>query len=432
MERAKESGARDEMSDSIIPGYQAGASLNLEVLDSPKSSMLPSMSSLPIKIEKILSETMASVMLVTFDTPAGQPTRAVLKLFDRRFGSSLRLDRKRQHIPCRVQDEEAFKAFLLREKPLPFIRTKEEREEQEDELELSSIIGALAWLDEPDGQAKYEIELWHQSCEYHQAEVRAYNHLQALQGVVVPRMYASVRLPRECGLDKLNYFFSPFGIILEYIDGPNLYDYPHEMVSPSGLTQVVQRAVNGVYQINEHGIILNDCSPRNVAVDKQLNRPYIIDLAQCTIKEDFFKEELEYLEEGKTVEDSWLDQAWLKHNPSAIGTVMKKRLDRDFGIKIEIAFPDLDKVLEYESPVTTDLRRVRSHSVCSVPPTMIDRDLGDGQHGTKGVGALGTQIWLEVWKRVRLAISGGTTIVGRLVNWIRANWIWSPREDIHN
>ncbi|KAJ4129056.1 hypothetical protein NW768_007587 [Fusarium equiseti] len=420
MERAKDAGAHEEMSDSIIPGYQAGASLSLAILDAPKSSMLRSMSNLSIKIDKVLSETMAAVMLVTFHTPTGRPARAVLKLFDRRFGSSLRLDRKREHTPCRVKDEEAFKSLLLREKPLPFIRTKEEREEQEDELELSSIIGAPAWLDEPDGQAKYELELWHQSCEYHRTEVRAYNHLQDLQGVIVPRMYASVRLPRACGIDELDYFFSPFGILLQYIDGPSLYDYPHDMASPSGLDELVQRAVDGVYQINERGIILNDSSPRNVAVDKQLKRPYIIDLAQCTIKEDFFKEELEYLEEGKTLEDAWLDQAWLKHNPSSIGTVMKKRLERDFGIKIEIASPDLDKVLEYEALVTTDLRRVRRYSTCLGPSTMINRGLGKNHHGTRSFGAVGPQIWLEVWKKIRLAVFEGTTTVARLFNWIRA------------
>ena len=422
--------AREEMADSIIPGYQAGASLSLEVLDSPKSSMLRPVSNLSVKIEKILSETMAPVMLVTFNTPAGPPTRAVLKLFDRRFGSSLRRNRHDEHIPCRVQDEEAFKALLLQEKPVPFTRNNEEREKEEDELELLSFLGASAWLDEPDGQANYEFELWHQSCEYYQTEVRAYNRLQDLQGVVIPRMYASVRLPCECGVPRLDYFFSPYGILLQWIDGPNLYDYPDDMVSPAGLTEIVQRAVNGAYQINERGIVLNDSGPRNVAVDKQLQRPYIVDLAQCVFEEDFYEEDLEDIEEGKTIEDAWLDQVWLKHNPSSIGTVMKRRLDRDYGIKIEVAFTILDKVLEYESPITTGPRRVRSYTTCSGPSTMIDGGgFGNDCHGTRGFG---THIWPRIWKRFRLAVSGGTTTVARLFNWIRARLICSLRKGDHS
>ncbi|KAH7175060.1 uncharacterized protein B0J16DRAFT_388886 [Fusarium flagelliforme] len=435
MEPASESGARENMSDSIIPGYQAGASLNLQVLDTPKSFMLQSVSNLSVKIEKVLSVTMAPVMLVTFDTPAtcdtpGGNKRAVLKLFDRRFGSSLRRDPEGQHIPCRVEDEEAFKAFVLREQPVPFLRSKEERMKEEEEVELLSFLGASAWLDEPEepeAQAKFELELWHESCEFHQTEVRAYNHLQDLQGVVIPRMFASVRIPRESGNSRVDYFFSPYGILLEYIDGPNLFDHYDEMASPAGLEELVQRAVDGAYQINERGLILNDSSPRNVAVDKQLNKPYIIDLAQCNFKEDFMKEELdEDLEEGTTHEDAWLALVYSDHNPSSIGTVMKRRLERDHGIEIEVVFPDMKKVLEYESRIandliTTDPRRVRSYSTCSGPSTMINRGgLGNDHHGTKGFGAVGTQIWLEVWKRLRLAVSGGTTGVAKLLNWIRS------------
>ncbi|RBR08027.1 uncharacterized protein FIESC28_10405 [Fusarium coffeatum] len=409
MERANESGSCKEMPESIISGYQAGASLNLEVLASPSPSIpiLPSISNLAVKIEKILSVTMAPVMLVAFDTPAGSK-RAVLKLFDRRLGSSLRRDPDGQHIPCRVEDEEAFKAFVRREQPVPFLRNKEERMKEEEGLELLSFLGAAAWLEapeEPKGQAKFELELWHESYEFHQMEVRAYNHLQDLQGIVIPRMYASVRLPctEQYGNPRMAYFSSPYGILLEYIDGGSLFDNPDSMVSPVGLTELVQRAVNGAYQINERGLILNDSGPRNVAVDKLLNKPYIIDLAQCTFKEDFFDEEdLDDLEEGTTLEDAWLEMVRSEANPSSIGCVMKRRLEVDHSIKIEVTFPDMRKIMEYNSLVTTDPRRVRSYSTCAGPSTMINRGLGNDHHVTTGFG---TEIWLRMWEAFRLAVS---------------------------
>jgi hypothetical protein len=248
-------------------------------------------------------------------------------------------------------------------------------------------------------------------------------------------MYASVRLPRTegCGNPGVDYFFSPYGILLEFIDGGSLFDHPDNMVSPVGVTDLVQRAVNGAYQINERGIILNDSGPRNVAVDKLLNKPYIIDLAQCTFKEDFFKEEdLDDLEEGTTLEDAWLEMARSEANPTSIGCVMKRRLEIDHGIKIEVAYPDMKKVLEYASLVTTNPRRVRSYSTCSGPSTMINRGLGNDHRGTRGFGTVGTQIWLEVWKRVCLAVSGCRTTVARLFDWIRARWILSLRKGIHS
>ncbi|KAF5714105.1 serine threonine kinase fnkB [Fusarium mundagurra] len=62
---------------------------------------------------------MSPVILVKLKTPA--PNRAILKLYDRRFGSSLRRSKQGNHLPCRVQDEAAFRSFVDRGDMGPFI-----------------------------------------------------------------------------------------------------------------------------------------------------------------------------------------------------------------------------------------------------------------------------------------------------------------------
>ncbi|KAG4291614.1 hypothetical protein FPRO06_13835 [Fusarium proliferatum] len=192
-------------------------------------------------------------MLVKLKTP-NAPNRAILKLHDREFGSSLRSSKKDKHLPCPAD-----------------------------------------WRLESGGQAKFEAALWWETRTHFETEVEAYKRLKDIQGLFIPRMYASIRcLTTSASASKnVDDYYSVNDILLQFIPGRSLWDLPESPSSPTSQQEwasIVQRIVQGAHEINKREVILNDSCPRNVAVDADSHQPFIIDLAQCYFKDQLFKD----------------------------------------------------------------------------------------------------------------------------------------------
>ncbi len=101
---------------------------------------------------------------------------------------------------------------------------------------------------------------------------------------------------------------------------------------------------------------MEDCSPRNVVVDKESQAPFVIDFAQCNFKDKMIAmwEALPESsgEEGEEEDDSfdpeleYWDRVRGADNPGAIGSVMATRVRQEKGIDLEIQYPDIYSIID--------------------------------------------------------------------------------------
>jgi hypothetical protein len=295
---------------------------------------------------------MSVVLDVTIQTRHGPPVHRVLKIYDRRFGSCLREVRKDRAAPYTQENEAAFEAFVSRGMMPGFLRHREERIETE-----TLPVRALDFLDEPnraDGLAKYEAALWQECIEHFECETKAYHQLADLQGTLVPRLHAHVSLSAAKLATAMPQETAPYfevrGILLERIDG-----YSLESLTLGPLPQnlrtwqhIIQLAADAAYEINKRGVIMEDCAPRNVVVDRQSQTPRIVDLAQCIFRDEMVSEWYQW---GWHEDEDWdpdveyWEQASATSNPGAIGAVMANRVQRKTGVKLDIRYPDWDGII---------------------------------------------------------------------------------------
>ncbi|KAJ3541644.1 hypothetical protein NM208_g4511 [Fusarium decemcellulare] len=310
--------------------------------------------------------TMSPVMLVNFSTASGASAQAILKLYDRRFGTHLRV-LYGKHAPCQLEDEDAFRFFLSQGKMEPFIRELEE----ENKNSLIPLSASSFYDNSPDGRARYEAALWHEANEHFNNETQAYAQLIDLQGTSIPQVYAHIRLTspgyntnasdsRLQPETETEKYLHINGILIEVITGYNLWDLPISAAAPSDKTKwpaIIQQAVDKAYEINKRGLILKDSGPRNVMVDQSSETPFIIDLAQCYFKDRLFAlwEEIslgEYERDGDDEdEDEWNPEVeyWERvrssNNPASIGLLMTKRLLLSAELEVDINYPDYKKII---------------------------------------------------------------------------------------
>jgi hypothetical protein len=206
-----------------------------------------------------------------------------------------------------------------------------------------------------EGNAKYEAALWKECYDMFNCEIKAYELLKDLQGAGIPRLLASVRLvgtSSSVSSDLINEpaakYWDVEGILLQYIPGSNLIDLDSSPIDFKEWPILVQHAVDLVHNINKYGVVMQDCSPRNVIVDQQSQLPFVIDFAQC-----WFKHEMKMWdtpsepgsEEGEEIdidlEAEYWDRVVSTDNPGAIGSVMSMRLQREKGIELKVQYPDI-------------------------------------------------------------------------------------------
>jgi hypothetical protein len=296
-------------------------------------------------------------MEIAIQTQSGPEFRAVLKLYDRRFGRDFR-EIRGKHAPHTAADEVALQSFVRQGKMAPFLRVLEHDKKTQD-------IALSSWHyheNTPDGKAKFEAALWQECIEYFECETETYARLKDLQGTSIPRMYAHVRIaPRDLGVptDLLQSQTTPYfevkGVLLEVIDGYSLWDIatsPTAPGNPQAWPAIIQAASDTAHKINKRGVIMQDCAPRNVMVDARIQKPFIIDLAQCLFKD---KMVADWLKRGWTRGDGdggydwdpdveYWERVAQRNNPAAIGAVMRTRLLQQKGMKLDIKFQDYDKI----------------------------------------------------------------------------------------
>ena len=239
--------------------------------------------------------TKTVVLDVTFQTRHGPPVHRVLKLYDRRFGSCLREVCKDRAAPHTQESEAAFEAFVGRGMMPEFLRHRKERNETEN-----LAVRAREFLDEPnrtEGLAKYEAALWQDCIEHFECETKAYHRLTDLQGTLVPRMHAHMIILSATKLatvipQEIASYFEVRGILLERIDGDCLENLTLGPLPQNLRTwqHIIQLAADAAYEINKRGVIMEDCAPRNVVVDRQSQTPRIVDLAQCVFRDEMVSE----------------------------------------------------------------------------------------------------------------------------------------------
>ncbi|KAF4460295.1 serine threonine- kinase fnkB [Fusarium albosuccineum] len=302
---------------------------------------------------------MAPVMMVNFKTTLGSDTQAILKLYDRRFGTHLRIS-DGKYAPCKTADEDAYQSFLRQGKMEPFIH------ELEEENRNSLIpLSACDFNDgSPDGTARYEAALWYEANEHFNNESQAYAQLADLQGTSIPRVYAHVRLasPR-CNSEALQNQLQPDtenyldvnGVLMETITGCSLWDLPNSAAAPEDegkWSTIIQQAVDAAHEINKRGLLLEDSGPRNVMINQSSQKPFIVDFAQCHFKDKLFRlwEEIS-LDGEEGDEDEWnLEiEYWMRvrssNNPASIGLVMGMRLLKTNGMKVDVNYPDYEAII---------------------------------------------------------------------------------------
>ncbi|KAF4988841.1 hypothetical protein FGRMN_9515 [Fusarium graminum] len=350
---------------SKLAPYEAGRSLELRIVQSSSDPIPQSQETVTVNITRLITETMSPVMKVTFGTECGS-TSAILKLYDRRFGTHFR-DLDGKYSPCRDQDEAAYQLFLQEGKMGPFL------EELEDKK--NSIVPPSPWCyyyeedsDDPlpDGVARFEAALWYEANQYFKNETKAYGLLQESQGKSVPRMYAHVRLTPPSidssatkDPDSEDYLLV-HGVLMEFIPGFNLMDLAKFLPTAdlSEWSAIAQHAVDAVHDINKRGIILLDSGPRNAMVDESTKNPFIIDLAQCYFKDELIElweemglKDYEKAEDELEDEGPWHEEIeYWRHvrshqNPASVGLVLNQHIKKMRNVELKVNYPNYAKII---------------------------------------------------------------------------------------
>ncbi|KAJ4307192.1 hypothetical protein N0V88_000571 [Collariella sp. IMI 366227] len=367
---------RYDLSTTPIPlPWAPGQELQLEILKNFRASPFQGNPGQPLTatVAEILSVTMSSVMRLVMSGPqvsSGAPShpkqQAVLKLYDRRFGTDLR-DYRYRHVPLTAARESAFHKFVRQRKIAPFL---DEWVPKKRKAEMALDARPCNFLDDcpeqgepkdPEGDEMYEAALWQLCGEQFDAEAEAYERLKDQQGKTILRMYAHVRLvfsgpdvPQNL-VDEPDTarYFEVRGTLLEFVDGYNLSEIWWSTPLKGGIPadprewqHITQEAVDAVYEMNKRGISLDDCQPRNVMVDRHTQKPFIIDFGVCEFKDRLIQlwMENDWLEEEDPEVRYW-ESVISTDNPGAIGAIARHMIKQKKGIQLEIKFPDVYKVL---------------------------------------------------------------------------------------
>ncbi|KAL2185463.1 hypothetical protein L209DRAFT_781244 [Thermothelomyces heterothallicus CBS 203.75] len=252
--------------------------------------------------------------------------QAILKLYDRRFDEHLRM-RHWKHVPHTAAREADFLSCVRQGKMGRFLHRKEEDsydndiedaddgdggggngsggEEEEESLERreeeqeqgtekaknSARVRTTSVSDdelsESERNAKFEARVW-EDCERSvKCETEAYERLKNLQGKLITRMFAHVRLvmpfsdtPRDLlESPETTRFFEVKGVIVDFTCGYPLSQLLTDHRAPQNVEDwqdILQAAVDAVHEIDSRGVLNTDCSPRNVVVDFRTRTPFIV------------------------------------------------------------------------------------------------------------------------------------------------------------
>ncbi|KAK4496493.1 hypothetical protein PRZ48_012473 [Zasmidium cellare] len=244
-------------------------------------------------------------------------SKAVLKLYDRRFAAQLRKDEGVP--PWSESAEEAFLELVRSGEAATFVH----KLRNEDDFE------------EPDeGWSPGENEAYlHDMCsDLFATETRAYDVLKELQGKAIPKLYSAVSLPLDTGTHGVvseageEEFFAISGILIEYISGPTVSDMA-DVIPQQSWQIIVNQAVQIVRRYSRLGILNKDVRCSNFVVNQSVpdgdeHRVVMLDFALCEFKEP------------EQSEVDWGRAKWNQDEEGAIGAVMRTRLAK-LGFQLE-------------------------------------------------------------------------------------------------
>ncbi|KAF8705661.1 hypothetical protein AX14_013827 [Amanita brunnescens Koide BX004] len=205
--------------------------------------------------------TKSQVLLVELQPHiSGIPSSVILKVYDPRFIN----DRERRPptsvFPGRPWSLSLEIAAAERRKAIA------RNERLDDEADYVDFDGVL-----------WEEEFYRTTEDAFDSELAAYSRLQDLQGVGIPRCYASGNL----AVDPLRPI-SPRVLALEYVPGESL-----TTINPSSVPRSLARSlITTVCSFASHGIIHCDLRPDNILFSQQTPRVVVIDFGQSILRGD--------------------------------------------------------------------------------------------------------------------------------------------------
>ena len=216
-------------------------------------------------VKLIQPTTMSLVMEVMLEMKSGLETRAILKLYDRRFATGLR--RRERVKPWTPTFEELYKQYVLSGRAKKLF---EDLDELSDDEKSDDDTDNDEEERDPNLKTGQEEGYLHHYCrKLYANEVRAYESLRDLQGCMIPKFLVAVRLsyPDTDIPHHLFEYFDTRGILIEYIDGFDLLDL--QTKAPQSKWQAVcEDAIHIVNRVSNHGVLNLDVRPENFLVKK--------------------------------------------------------------------------------------------------------------------------------------------------------------------
>lgn len=333
-------------SDSGLPAYVPGTDLAL-VVDKANET-LPG--NLKVTITRKISTTMATVLEVTYtNDPSTATKKAVLKLFDRRFGSSLRRvralsdSRQEQYLPVTSEAENAFRSYVRSGKAY---KLWDEIDADQQQMDTVPLLPEQYYEPTEQGLARYEGALQHMCLFFFRSETAVYDKLAHMQGDCIPRMLAHVHLPAaESSEVEDKSEDSPFlrvnGVLLEHVSGMPLSELENCPPIPDRREwgKILQEVANTTERINLAGVVMRDCRPENVLLRPNTWQPVFLDFAQAFIG-DFDDEEAEF---GLSV--------FQFNNPRDLLWSLICSIKEKSGVVIDLSYPDYAPLIaDYPEP----------------------------------------------------------------------------------
>ena len=289
--------SRSKMSSYECP-YAVGAELAI-LLDPPHhlptdsvKCTVPTPSQLLIKILEICSFTKSQALKVSVVSESIEddsvPSVAFLKLYDRRYLDE-RMGNNAFHPWNHQKEAEAESIAQASGKTFRFDggyssddRSSESgAEEDSDAEETDDTVGQDEELD------PWEIEDYYRDLvrKWFKTEVRAYNQLQSLQGICIPKFFGTVTFdPQSLSRMPPGVLTEVHGILLQFIDGKPLDEIDKESPLARTHEHIGQATVVCFERIHSLGVLHGDVRLGNLMVRNSDGRVFLVDFALATLR----------------------------------------------------------------------------------------------------------------------------------------------------
>ena len=269
--------------------YSEGTTIDFMITNSISVST-PTSTKVTARIVKLFQPvTVSPVMLVEIES---RGPIMVLKLYDRRCCPKLR-----DEVPYDWNEvaEDEYKAF---------VESGEANKFRQENVHPPRP-GHPGWL-----IAQYEKWLHDRCNELYTSEVGAYELHRHMQGINIPKLFATVTLQYGSSSNsEYHHYFEVPGILMEYIQGINLMDICDRLDS-SVWVDIVESATSLVGRMSQLNFLNYDVHPSHVIIRKVSEHkephyePVMIDFAISRIRgkdeldEDWYEEKLAWDEEN--------------------------------------------------------------------------------------------------------------------------------------